>query len=69
MTHPMNYKTQNGLIKALERASNDPMTVKLAWWYSTVKYVLINKWGWEESDAAIFIVRYQSHISAYKANS
>ena len=68
MQHPINYKTQNGLVKALEQASNKAMTVKLASWFENAKFALRTKWGWDEKDAAVFVSRYQPHQSAYRAS-
>lgn len=56
-SNPMNYKTKDGLSKALKRAGKRPMTVKLAWWFKTAEYALVNKWGWTEEDAAELVCR------------
>jgi hypothetical protein len=69
MKHPMNYKTQDGLIKALDKASSKPMTVSLAWWFENAKFALVNRWGWTEPDAAIFVVRYKPKGSPYRATA
>jgi len=65
----MNYKTQNGLIKALTKANTMPMTVQLAWWFHSAEYALINLWGWSEKNAAVFIARYKPDESAYRATA
>ena len=67
--NPINYKTQNGLIKALTRASEKPMSVRNAWWFKSVEYALINNFGWTEENAAKFVAAYHPHTSIYKANS
>ena len=67
--NPANYKTQSGLIKALERNSHKSMDVSLAWWYKQAEWALINIWGWTESDATRFIVGYKPHTSAYRATA
>ncbi len=67
--NPFNYKTQAGLIKALERNSQKSMTVSLAWWYNQAEWTLINIWGWKEQDAARFVCGYKPRTAAYHANS
>ena len=67
--NPLNYKTQNGLIKALTRASEEPMTIKLAWWFHSAEYALVHNWGWTEEDAARFVAAYHPGFSAYRATS
>jgi hypothetical protein len=69
MQHPMNYKTQDGLIKALARQSSKAMDVALAWWFKSAEFTLVTKWGWTEADAAIFVVRYKPCHSAYRATA
>ncbi len=56
-SNPMNYKTKNGLVKALSQASKRPMTVSLAWWFKNAEYALVNNWGWTEEEAAEFVSR------------
>ena len=68
-SNPLNYKTQTGLINALTRASEIPMTVSKAWWFQNAQYALIHKWGWEEEKAANFVSAYHPHTSAYHATS
>lgn len=68
MQHPMNYKTQSGLLKALSKASEAPMSVNLAWWLKNTEYALINKWKWGEEEAAKFVAAYHPNKSIYKAN-
>lgn len=65
--NPVNYRTQNGLLKALDKASEKPMTVKLAWWLSQANYALVNTWAWEEDEAARHIAAYHPKTSAYAA--
>jgi hypothetical protein len=65
MSNPANYKTQSGLIKALEKASQKSMDVSLAWWYKNAEHCLIKTWGWEEKDAAVFIMRYKPITTKY----
>lgn len=67
MLNPVNYKTQNGLIKALTKMSELPMTVSRAWWFESAKYALIHNWGWEEEAAAKFVADYYPHTSTYRA--
>ena len=66
--NPLNYKTQSGLIKALTRNSEQPMTVSLAWWFESAKYALINHFEWEEKKASQFIAVYHPQTSSYKAS-
>lgn len=70
--NPANYKTQQGLINALVRASEIPMDMKLAklaWWFHKANYALIHNWGWEEEAAAKFVAAYHPHTSVYRATS
>lgn len=67
--NPLNYKTQTGLIKALTRKSEQPMTVSSAWWFEKAKYALINNFEWEEEKASQFIAAYHPKTSAYKATA
>lgn len=67
--NPQNYKTQAGLVKALTRKSEQPMTVSNAWWFESAKYALINHFGWEEEVASKFIAAYHPQTSAYKATA
>lgn len=68
-SNPQNYQTQTGLINALTRASEMPMTVNLAWWFKNAKYALVHQWGWEEEEAAKFVAGYHPRTSAYHATS
>lgn len=65
MNNPMNYKTQSGLLKALEKASQKSMDVSLAWWFKSAEHCLVNTWGWKEKEAAIFIMRYKPISTKY----
>lgn len=65
----MNYKTQNGLLNALTKAREKPMTVSRAWWFENAKYALIKNWGWTEETASKYIAAYHPSQSAYKANA
>lgn len=65
MTNPLNYKTQKGLLKAINKASNLPMTVSLAIWFQNAKYQLINGFGWDEKQASRYIAGYQPLKSVY----
>lgn len=66
---PVNYKTQDGLLKALTRKSEMPMTVSLAWWFKNAEFALVQNFGWEESEAAKFVAAYQPTESAYLATA
>jgi hypothetical protein len=67
--NPLNYKTQAGLINALNRASEQCMSVKLAWWYCSAQYALVKKFGWDEKSAAKFVVGFKPTKSIYRASS
>lgn len=69
MQHPPNYKTQSGLLKALSKASEIPMSVSLAWWFKNAEYTLVNKWGWTPEEAARFVAAYHPTVSAYTATA
>lgn len=68
-SNPLNYKTQSGLLKALPRKSEEPMTVSNAWWFESAKYALINNFGWSEEKASKFIAAYHPQTSSYKATA
>jgi len=55
MTNPMNYKTQSGLIKALNRNSKKTMSAALAFWFHNAEWVLVNQWGWDAKEVAIWV--------------
>jgi len=69
MPNPVNYKRQSALIKALTRASEQPMTVKLAWWFQNAEFALVTNWGWTEVDAAKFVACYHPTTSPYYATA
>ena len=68
MSIPINYKTQNGLLKAISKQSENLMTVKLAWWFQNAEYALVDIWGWDEVKASKYISRYLPSQSAYRAS-
>ena len=68
-SNPLNYKTQRGVIAALTRAADLPMTVQLAWWLKTAEHSLVRNFGWTEPDAARFVAAYHPRRSAYKATA
>ena len=68
-SNPVNYRTQDGLLKALNRASEIPMSVSLAWWFQSAQHALINNWGWTEQDAAKYIAAYHPTTSVYFATA
>ena len=67
MQHPMNYKTQTGLLNALNRVSEGQSSVGLAWWLRNAEFALIKQWGWNEEAAALYISRCSPQVSVYKA--
>ena len=65
----INYKTQNGLLKAIHRNSEKYlMTTSVAWWFQIAKTTLIDKWGWTEKNASKYIAAYIPRESAYRAH-
>jgi hypothetical protein len=68
-TQPFNYKTQWGLIKALSRAADQPMTISHSWWLYSAKMALIEKWGWSEEEASKFVAAHHSGVAAYRATA
>ena len=65
--NPINYKTQKGLINALTKKLGEPMSVRSAWWFRQAEYALIEKWGWNENNAAKFVASYKPNRSIYHA--
>jgi hypothetical protein len=66
---PLNYKTQAGLLKALCRVAEGQSNVSTAWWLLNANYALVDKWGWTEADAALFVSRHHPTISVYRASA
>lgn len=56
--NPTNYKTQDGLLKAISRWSNAGIFTK--WLWLNTKTTLIDRWGWDEKDASRYCDRYHS---------
>ena len=67
LQNPQNYKTQSGLLKALNRASEMDGDISLFWWFQNAKHSLINTWGWGEQDAARYIMGYMPKLMIGKA--
>jgi len=67
MKNPGEYKTQTGLLKALNRVSEGLMDMKVAWWLQNCRVVLVQKWGWEEKQAAKYVAAYHPRQSGYLA--
>jgi hypothetical protein len=63
------YKTINGVLKALNRASEQAMTVSLAIWFENIKFTLVTKFGYEEREASRFVMGFYPRASAYFATS
>jgi len=63
------YKTRAGIEKALVRASQECMDIKLAWWFQNITWVLVTQWGMDEKEAALYVAKYRPTESAYCANS
>jgi hypothetical protein len=59
-TNPYNYKTQNGLLKAISRWSDAGIFV---WWREqNTKECLIEKWAWEERAARRYCNGFSSPV-------
>jgi len=43
------------------------MDMKVAWWLQNCRVVLVQKWGWEEKQAAKYVAAYHPRQSGYLA--
>jgi len=67
--NPASYKTQEALVAKLKKVSQTAMEVRTAVWLSNVRYVLINKFKWNERDACQFVAMWSPKCSAYAATA
>ena len=63
------YKTLNGVLRALNRASEQAMTVSLAIWFKNIEHTLITRFDYEEREASRFVMGFYPRTSAYFATS
>jgi hypothetical protein len=63
MQNPLNYKTQNGLLKAISRWSDK--NVFTGWLYQNTKHALVTKWGWSEEQASRYTAGYISNTPVF----
>ena len=69
MKNVCDYKTQNGLLKAIHKVGDGVSNVSVCWWLQNAKWCLIEKWGWPEKEASKYIAGYMPRISQYTAIS
>ena len=67
MKFPRQYKTQRGLIKALNKVSEGLLFVRTAVWLRECVYSLVDNFGWEEMVAEKFVACYYPSGSGYLA--
>lgn len=67
LQNPLNYSSQETLIKALKKVSQTAMNVKTAIWLQNTKYALIDKFNYSEKDAAQLVFLWTPKTSAYAA--
>jgi hypothetical protein len=61
--NPANYKTQNGLLKALLKISgSEKFGWQENWFLQNAKYVLVEKFDWEETQAARFVAAHMPRV-------